>query len=81
MIVYYLSFEGLAGRTPGKFACGTCVVDLQGGPPRFGQVVGRTFARLIPFDAFALLLSEDALPKAWHDSLANTRVVMAPGRG
>ena len=78
---YYIGFEGLFARTPGKFACGTRVVDASGGPPSWGQVCGRTFARFIPFEPFSLLLSEDDKRTGWHDTLPKTRVVYAEGRG
>jgi uncharacterized RDD family membrane protein YckC len=73
MISYYLFFEGLLGRTPGKFVFGTRVVDEKGGAPTFRQVLGRTFSRFIPFEAFSLLFSAEKL--AWHDTLPKTRVV------
>jgi uncharacterized RDD family membrane protein YckC len=79
MVGYYLLFEGLWARTPGKFVCGTVVVDDDGGKPGFGKVVGRTFARFIPFEPFSLLFSAERV--GWHDSLPHTRVVLAPGRG
>ena len=74
MIVYYLLFEGLFARTPGKLVCGTRVVDEHGGPPSFGQVLGRTFSRFIPFEPFSLLFGSEG--KGWHDTLAKTRVVL-----
>ena len=78
---YYIVFEGLFARTPGKFACGTRVVDESGGPPSWGQVCGRTFARFIPFEPFSLLLSDDSERTGWHDTLPKTRVVLVDGRG
>ena len=74
---YYLVFEGLLARTPGKFVCGTVVVDEAGGKPSLGQVAGRTAARLIPFEPFSMFTSQRI---AWHDSLPRTRVVLAAGR-
>ena len=70
--VYYIFFEGLWARTPGKFVFGTIVVNEQGGKPSIGQVVGRTFCRLIPFEAFSCLGD-----RGWHDSIPKTVVVMA----
>lgn len=78
---YYVFFEALVGRTPGKFACGTQVVDAKGGPPRLGQVIGRTLARLVPFEPFSLLFSSDPNITGWHDRWPRTRVVLVPGRG
>jgi uncharacterized RDD family membrane protein YckC len=78
---YYVFFEGLLGRTPGKFACGTQVVDEKGGPPRLGQVIGRTFARFVPFEPLSLLFSPDDERTGWHDRWPRTRVVLVSGRG
>jgi uncharacterized RDD family membrane protein YckC len=75
MLLYYIAFEGLWGRTPGKWICGTRVIDERGGKPRFGQVLGRTFARLIPFEPFSLLVSARDDLRGWHDELPKTRVV------
>jgi|RhiMethySRZTD1v2_1073278.scaffolds.fasta_scaffold73036_3 uncharacterized RDD family membrane protein YckC len=72
---YYLGFEGLFGRTPGKFVTGTKVVDVNGGPPRFTQILGRTFSRLVPFEAFSFLGSDTG----WHDRWSDTRVVRTRG--
>ena len=74
MIAYYLLFEGLFARTPGKLVCGTRVVDEHGGPPNFGQVLGRTFSRFIPFEPFSLLFGSEGT--GWHDTLPKTRVVL-----
>ena len=69
--LYYIFFEGLWARTPGKFVFGTVVVNEQGGRPSLGQIVGRTFSRLIPFEAFSFLGE-----RGWHDSIPKTFVVM-----
>lgn len=71
-LVYYLFFEGLWARTPGKLAFGTKVVNESGGKPSLGQVFGRTLSRFIPFEALSTFGE-----KPWHDSLPKTRVVMA----
>jgi uncharacterized RDD family membrane protein YckC len=68
---YYIFFEGLWARTPGKFICGTIVVNERGGRPSIGQVIGRTFSRFIPFEAFSCLGE-----RGWHDSIPKTYVVM-----
>ena len=75
LVVYYSFFEGIWGRTPGKWICGTRVVDESGRRASFGQVLGRTFSRMIPFEAFSLLFAADDDPRGWHDSLPKTRVV------
>lgn len=71
-IVYYIMMEALFQRTIGKLVTGTRVVTADGGLPGFGQVVGRTFARLIPFEAFSFL---GKIPTGWHDTLSGTRVI------
>jgi len=71
-VCYYLVMEGIFARTLGKFACGTRVVGSDGGQPSFGQVLGRTFSRFIPFECFAIFGEQRLM---LHDSLAQTRVV------
>lgn len=75
ILVYYVPMEGMFGVTLGKLVTGTRVVDEQGRPPSWGQVFGRTFARLIPFEAFSLLFSRDDRVSGWHDRLPKTLVV------
>lgn len=70
-------FEAFFDRTPGKFVCGTRVVSERGTAPTLGQVVGRTFARWIPFEPFSVLFSEDGDARGWHDSIAKTKVIRA----
>src|SRR6185436_13626318 len=53
MIGYYLFFEGIFGATPGKMITKTRVVRLDGGKPSFGQIVGRTLSRFVPFEPFS----------------------------
>jgi uncharacterized RDD family membrane protein YckC len=72
MTLYYLSQEALFGRTLGKLVTGTRVVTAEGGTPGIGQLLGRTFARFIPFEPFSFF-GRDAV--GWHDSLSNTRVI------
>jgi uncharacterized RDD family membrane protein YckC len=74
MLVYYILMEGLFARTLGKFVCGMRVVTREGGVPTWSQVVGRTFARWIPFEFLAIFGEERLM---LHDSLAKTRVVRA----
>jgi uncharacterized RDD family membrane protein YckC len=70
--LYYVLFEGLFARTPGKWVFGTVVVDEAGGKLSIKQVLIRTLCRFIPFEAFSAL---SAHTPPWHDSLAKTRVV------
>ena len=74
-LLYYIPQEALWGRTLAKFVTGTRVVSLTGTRPTFGQIVGRTFVRMIPFEAFTFLFA-GSHPVGWHDKFSNTRVVM-----
>ncbi len=72
IILYYLLFEFILGRTPAKYFTGTKVVDVNGNVPNFQTVLLRTICRFIPFEAFSFL-GDDAI--GWHDTLSKTRVV------
>ncbi|WP_188794133.1 RDD family protein [Dyella nitratireducens] len=74
LLSYYLFFEGLWQRTPGKFILGTMVVNGNGEKPSFGQILGRTLCRFIPFEPFSFFGRE-----GWHDSISKTKVVMTRG--
>lgn len=69
---YYIFMESVYGKTIGKMITGTKVIDENGGKPSLGQIVGRSFARLIPFEAFSFL-GEKGI--GWHDSLSKTLVI------
>ncbi len=71
-IGYYIIMEAAFGRTIGKLACGTRVVNQHGRKASVGQIFGRTFCRFIPFEAFSFLGSET---RGWHDSIAKTYVI------
>lgn len=71
IVPYHLFFEGLWGRTPGKWLLGMRVVDAGGEAPGLLRVAGRTALRFVPFDAFSFLFT----PTGWHDRLSGTRVV------
>ena len=75
-ILYFTGFEYCLGRTPGKFLTGTVVVNEQGLRPSLGQVLGRTFARFIPFEFVSFFGAE---ARGWHDSLSKTLVVSVQG--
>ena len=68
---YYTVLESSFGRTLGKLVTGTRVIAEDGGEARFGQVLGRSFARMIPFEPFSFR----AGPVGWHDSMSGTRVI------
>jgi uncharacterized RDD family membrane protein YckC len=71
ILLYYIVMEATTGATLGKLLTKTRVVTEQGEKPSFGQIVGRSFARLIPFDAFSFLGGNPG----WHDNLSATFVV------
>lgn len=70
---YFILLEGAAGITIGKLLTGTRVIDAAGGPPKFGQILGRTASRIIPFEPLSFLVGDKTT--GWHDSLSGTRVV------
>ncbi|MEO1517847.1 MAG: RDD family protein [Bacteroidota bacterium] len=72
MIGYFVLFEGTTGKTPGKYITGTKVVTIHGDKPTLLNIVGRSFCRLIPFEAFSFL---GARGVGWHDSISKTYVV------
>ena len=76
-LVYYGAFEGTIGRTPGKLIFGTRVVTNTGAEPSFGQAIGRTLSRFIPFEPLSVLFSTDGEAVGWHDSIARTKVIRA----
>lgn len=71
-LLYYVPFEYLTGRTPAKWITGSRVVNEEGGKPTFGQIIGRTFARFIPFEAFSFL---GPTGRGWHDTLPKVYVI------
>lgn len=71
VLVYYLFFESVFGRTPAKWITKTKVVTENGGRPRFTQILGRTLSRFVPFEPFSFLGNE----RGWHDRWSGTRVV------
>lgn len=74
MVGYYALCEGLLkGRTIGKFVTGTKAVKKDGSDISFGQAIGRSFARLIPFEPLSVLFGK----KGWHDTIPGTMVVKA----
>lgn len=76
--IYYTLMEGLFGVSVGKLITGTRVVDAEGRRLTFPRALLRSLCRMIPFDAFSLLLSDDDVRRAWHDSITRTYVVMRP---
>ncbi len=74
-VSYYVAFEGIWSRTPGKWVFGTVVIsDVDsseaGTKPSMGQILGRTACRLIPFEPLSFFGKT-----GWHDRIPRTRVV------
>lgn len=72
-VLYYAVQEGIWGRTLGKCITGTRVLNEDGSVPSFKQILGRSLARLVPFEPFSFLLFGPE-PAGWHDRWSNTRV-------
>ena len=73
-LAYYFIFEACCQRTLGKLITGTKVVRMDGGKPTLAQTLGRTFARIIPFEAFSFFGLNTI---GWHDRFSCTLVVPA----
>jgi len=72
LLIYYLLFELIFTRTPGKWLSMTKVVNLQGKRPAFWQILVRTVLRLtIPIDFFLIAFVDKTL----HDYASKTAVV------
>lgn len=70
--IYYIVFEGSTrGRTLGKLITGSRAVREDGSGISFGQAVGRTFSRFVPFEFISILFS----PRPWHDEWTNSYVI------
>ena len=70
--IYYPLMEFYFGKTIGKILTKSTVVSKDGGKITFGQAVGRSLCRLIPFNSFSFL---GASAIGWHDRISKTRVV------
>ncbi len=75
---YYILTEAVWQRSIDKLVTGTRVVTADGRRPTLKQVVGRTAARFIPFEAFSFLGGK-GYPIGWHDRLSGTRVIRTRG--
>ncbi|HSC38756.1 MAG TPA: RDD family protein [Chitinophagaceae bacterium] len=71
LLLYYFVFESLFKTTLGKLVTNTRVVNETGERPGIGRVLGRTFCRLIPFEAWSFLFND----RGWHDSFSGTYVI------
>lgn len=71
LVLYYFVSEALFKQTLGKLFTNSCVVGVDQ-KLSVSKVLGRSFARLIPFDPFSFLGGGK-----WHDSASATTVVYA----
>ena len=77
--LYYVGFEALTLRSPGKLLTRTRVVAFDGGVPSFGQIAWRTLLRHLPFEWLPLLAGEGAaFGMPLHDRWSRTMVVEIP---
>jgi len=74
LLIYYVPQEALSGRTLGKRITGTKAVKEDGNELSFGQALGRTLCRFIPFEAFSFFGGKGR-PRGWHDSIPKTKVI------
>lgn len=75
LATYYMFFEFLFQKTPGKFITKTVVIDEYGNKPDFKQVMIRSFVRYIPFEAFSCIGETENRSYGWHDKWSETWVV------
>ncbi|HRH59340.1 MAG TPA: RDD family protein [Chitinophagaceae bacterium] len=72
MFIYYLFFESIWARTPGKWLTYTKAVNSKGSKPGFIAILIRSLVRLTIIDCFFFpFLKERTL----HDYLSKTQVV------
>lgn len=69
-LFYYFLSELALGTSLGKLATNSIVIDEYGEKPSADRLLGRSAARLIPFEAFSCLGE-----RGWHDTLSKTFVV------
>ena len=80
----YVALTGLKGQTLGKMALGIIVVNAQGEAPgirraAFREIVGKLASEIAIFLGY-LWVGWDEKKRGWHDHIAKTYVVRAPGR-
>ncbi|PCJ96104.1 MAG: hypothetical protein COA50_07955 [Flavobacteriaceae bacterium] len=68
---YYAFMELRFQKTLGKFVTKTKVVKMDGSLPDNGDILARTFCRLIPFDRLSFLFVKNGI----HDFLSKTKVI------
>lgn len=74
--LFYVVMEwGTKGKTIGKFVTNTRVVKDDGTPLTLATIARRSASRLVPFEAFSFLGSNE---RGWHDRWSDTAVVYVP---
>lgn len=76
-LLYFALPEAIFGATAAKFLTGTRVVSADGSKANFGQILIRTFARMIPFEPLSFVFGDKTT--GWHDSISKTRVITVRG--
>jgi uncharacterized RDD family membrane protein YckC len=71
LFLYYLLFESIFTRTPGKWVTYSKVVDKEGKRPSFSSIFIRSLSRLIIIDLFFIPF----LGKPLHDYVSKTQLV------
>jgi uncharacterized RDD family membrane protein YckC len=71
LFIYYLFFESIFGRTPGKWVSYSKVVNKLGNKPAFFNILIRSATRLIIIDMFFIPF----LDKPLHDFFSNTELI------
>lgn len=74
-VAYYFTCEKTMQRTIGKFATDSVVINKYAEQPSTRQLIGRSFARLVPFEALSCLSD-----RGWHDKWSKTYVVTVKER-
>ncbi len=74
-VVYYFLCEKILQRTIGKFVTNSVVINKYAETPSDGALLGRSFARLVPFEPLSCLSDQ-----GWHDTWSKTYVVTTEER-
>ena len=82
--LYYVVPTGLGGQTLGGMALGIMVVNERGEPPGITkaivrEILGKFVSEIAIFMGY-LWIGWDKNKRGWHDHIASTHVVRAPGR-
>ena len=82
-LVYYVVLTGLRGQTFGKMALGIMVVYERDKPPgilraAFREIFGKFVSYIVLCLGF-LCIGWDEKKQGWHDDIASTCVIRAPG--